>query len=112
MYSEKERVPLFKQVCDSSASATEKTQQLAQLMNDSQDSCRYVVLTFADGRGACVKGRDVLRGLSSPDSSSLQRGTVHKAVHAETCMAAGAMSCPLCCTGCLLVATILFDSFP
>ena len=64
MYSEKERVPLFKQVCDSSASATEKTQQLAQLMNDSQDSCRYVVLTFADGRGACVKGRDVLPGYS------------------------------------------------
>ena len=40
MYSEKERVPLFKQVCDSSASAAEKTQQLARLMNDSQDSCR------------------------------------------------------------------------
>ena len=55
MYSEKERVPLFKQVCDSSASATEKTQQLAHLMNDSQDSCRFVVPTLADGRCACVK---------------------------------------------------------
>lgn len=40
VYSEKERVPLFKQVCDSSASPEEKTQQLAKLMNDSQDSCR------------------------------------------------------------------------
>lgn len=40
VYSEKERVPLFKQVCDSSASPEEKTQQLAKLMNNSQDSCR------------------------------------------------------------------------
>ena len=47
MYSEKERVPLFKQVCDSSASAEEKTHQLAQLMNDSQDSCRCPTPSFA-----------------------------------------------------------------
>lgn len=40
VYSEKERVPLFKQVCDSSASPADKTLQLAKLMNDSQDSCR------------------------------------------------------------------------
>ena len=40
VYSEKERVPLFKQICDGSAPAEEKTEQLARLMNDSQASCR------------------------------------------------------------------------
>ena len=40
VYSEKERVPLFKQICDGAAPAEEKTEQLARLMNDSQASCR------------------------------------------------------------------------
>ena len=40
VYSEKERVPLFKQICDSSVPAEDKTEQLARLMNDSQASCR------------------------------------------------------------------------
>ena len=43
VYSEKERVPLFKQICDGLAPAEEKTEQLARLMNDSQASCRCLV---------------------------------------------------------------------
>ena len=43
VYSEKERVPLFKQICDGAAPAEEKTEQLARLMNDSQASCRCLI---------------------------------------------------------------------
>ena len=69
VYSEKERVPLFKQVCDSSASAAEKTEQLAQLMNDSQDSCRCRTLLPANGRCTCMVGGHDLPGLKLPCGS-------------------------------------------
>ncbi|KAK9792724.1 hypothetical protein WJX73_007552 [Symbiochloris irregularis] len=40
VYAEAQRVPQFRDVCNGSASADEKLAQLAQLMDDSQTSCR------------------------------------------------------------------------
>lgn len=40
VYKEAKRVPDFKRVCDSEMSAQQKIQELANIMNDSQASCR------------------------------------------------------------------------
>lgn len=40
MFAEAARVPQFRDVCNGKASTQEKLDQLAQLMDDSQTSCR------------------------------------------------------------------------
>jgi hypothetical protein len=40
VYTEAKRVPAFKKICDGDDSPQHKIQELARIMNDSQDSCR------------------------------------------------------------------------